>query len=547
MSKPSTGRRRRSFKILRLFFSLVSGFFLEYLLARLGGRPYDFFSDAERNRARARKIRSTALEMGGVLIKVGQFLSSRVDLLPPEYIEELALLQDEVPSVEFEEIRAAAERELGGSLDTFFASFSEVPLAAASLGQVHRATLPTGEQVAVKVQRPNIDQIVEADLGSLRYIVGWLERFTSIRRRIDLSAILVEFEETLRLELDYVAEGHHAERIAVIFNNEPRIAVPRVYWSHTRPRLLTLQYMWGVKVTDFAGLEREGISRALIAEILMQAYLKQVLEVGFFHADPHPGNIAVRPGPVVVLLDFGMVGEITPLMRENIRRIFLGVIRRDFDEVLAAAERLGFVTGRADRRSLKRALAWLVETFYEMSLADLQAVDPTYVLQELQDVLFSESLRVPPNFAFLGRALGTLLGLTTALDPSFQFVEVAEPYARSLVTQQRSLSSRLQSVGREVRALGATAYSLPYLTQSALVEVRDLEEGVGHRIDAVSRSMERLESSVRRILYGLLVLTLLFAASTVLHRVPAFTTLAFAISTILLIAALMPRRRRGKR
>jgi predicted unusual protein kinase regulating ubiquinone biosynthesis (AarF/ABC1/UbiB family) len=544
MSKPITGRRRRSVKILRLFFSLVFSFFFEYVLSRLGGRAYDFFSDSERNRIRAKRIRTTALEMGGVLIKVGQFLSSRVDLLPPEYIEELSLLQDEVPSVPFPEIRAVAEMQLGGPLEEFYASFSDVPLAAASLGQVHMAMLFTGQVVAVKVQRPNIDEIVEADLGSLRYIVSWLERFTSIRRRVDLSAVLVEFEETLRLELDYIAEGHHAERIAVMFTDDPSITVPRVYWSHTTVRLLTLQYMWGTKVTDFVALEQQGINRAAVAEILMRAYLKQVLEEGFFHADPHPGNIAVRPGPVVVLLDFGMVGEITPAMRECIRQIFFGVIRRDFEEVLVAAERLGFVTAGANRRSLKRALAWLVETFYEMSLGELQGLDPRYVLNELQDVLFSESLKVPPNFAFLGRALGTLVGLSTALDPSFQFVEVAEPYARRLVTEHKGVMSTLQMVGKEVRNLGVTAYSLPYLTQAALIDVREIEEEFGRRVDTAGRALERLENSVRRILYGLLVLTLLFAASTVLRRVPAFTTLAFAVSTILLIAALIPRRKR---
>ncbi len=482
--------------------------------------------------------------MGGVLIKVGQFLSSRVDLLPPEYIEELSLLQDEVPSVPFSEIRFAAERELGGPLEHFYAWFSDVPLAAASLGQVHMASLPTGQSVAVKVQRPNIEEIVEADLGSLRYIVRWLERFTSIRRRVDLSAVLVEFEETLRLELDYIAEGHHAERISVMFHDDLSIVVPRVYWSHSTARLLTLQYMWGTKVTDFAALELQGINRAKVAEILMQAYLKQVMEDGFFHADPHPGNIAVRPGPIVVLLDFGMVGEITPAMRGNLRKIFLGVIRRDYEEVLVAAERLGFVTRGANRRSIKRALAWIVDTFYEMSLGDLQEIDPRYVLSELQDVLFSESLRVPANFAFLGRALGTLVGLATALDPSFHFMEVAEPYARSLVADRKGLVATVHSVGREARNLGATAYSLPYLTQAALSDVRGIESDFAHRVDAVSRSMERLETSVRRILYGLLVLTLLFAASTTLHRVPAFTTVAFAISTVLLVAALLPRRKR---
>jgi predicted unusual protein kinase regulating ubiquinone biosynthesis (AarF/ABC1/UbiB family) len=544
MSKAVTGRRRRSARILWLFFSLVISFFTEYAAARLSGRSYDFFSNSELNRSRARRIRTTALQMGGVLIKVGQFLSSRVDLLPPEYIEELALLQDEVPGVPFAAIRQVAESELGGPLDQFYSRFSEVPLAAASLGQVHIATLRTGQTVAVKVQRPNIDEIVKADLASLRYIVSWLERFTTIRRRIDLTAVLAEFEVTLSLELDYIAEGHHAERISVMFESEPRIVVPRVYWSHSTARLITLQYMTGVKVTDFAELDRLQIDRSEVADILMRAYLKQVLEVGFFHADPHPGNIAVQPGPVVVLLDFGMVGEITPVMRDNIRRVFFGVIRRDFDEVLSAAERLGFVSRGADRRALKAALVWIVDTFYEMSLGELQTLDPRVVLNELQGVLFSESLRVPPNFAFLGRALGTLVGLATALDPSFQFVEVAEPYARGLLQDRRGLGATIETIRREARKFGATAYSIPYLTADVLSDVRGMEGEFAQKFDALSRSTERLEISVRRILYGLLVLTLLFAASTVLHRTPAFTTAAFFASILLLLAAIMPRRRR---
>ncbi len=544
MSKQVTGRRRRSARILWLFFILVFSFFSEYLVARVSGRSYDFFGNSNLNRSRARKIRTTALQMGGVLIKVGQFLSSRVDLLPPEYIEELSLLQDEVPGVPFPEIRTAAEGELGGTLETFYSSFSEVPLAAASLGQVHRATLPTGERVAVKVQRPQIESIVAADLASLRYIVSWLERFTAIKRRVDLTGVLKEFEETLSLELDYTAEGHHAERISVMFRNDPGIAVPRVYWSHSTSRLITLEYMEGVKVTDFAALDRLQIDRTMVADILMRAYFKQVLEVGFFHADPHPGNIAVRPGPVVVLLDFGMVGEITPTMRDSIRRIFLGVIRRDFDQVLLAAERLGFVARGADRRALKQALTWIVDTFYEMSLGELQTIDPRLVLSELQEVLFSESLRVPPNFAFLGRALGTLVGLATALDPSFQFVEVAEPYARSLLREQRGVIPTLQSLRREARNLGATAYSLPYLAATTLSDVQGMESEFSQRIEAVSRAMERVEYSIRRVLYGLLVLTILFASSTVLHRDPVFTTIAFVAALLLLLAAVLPRRKR---
>lgn len=509
------------------------------------GRSYNFFEDAEHNRRRAIKIRTTALDMGGVLIKVGQFLSSRVDLLPPEYIEELVLLQDEVPGVPFASIREVVERELHGSLGDLFTEFDPTPVAAASLGQVHAARLPTGEQVAVKVQRPGIQEIVEVDLVSLRYIVGWLDRYTAIRKRANLPLIFREFEDTLRLELDYLGEGHHAERLAVAFAGDPDIGIPRIYWSHCAGKVLTLQYMWGTKVTDFESLERQAISRSAVAQILMRAYFKQVLEVGFFHADPHPGNIFVRPGPVVILLDFGMIGDISPQMRENIRRVFLGVIRRDFDEVLTALARLGFIAPNADMHVLKRALVWTVDTFYEMSFGELRSISPVEVLNHLQDVFYSESFQIPANFAFLGRALGTLSGLCTALDPSFQFVTVAEPFARQLVQGRRGVLGILEQAAGEARSLAATAYSLPYLSHRALQRVHEGEWSVRHEIDEVAQAVHRLERAMRRILFAVLLTGFLVAGSFVYSRHYSLLALAaFAIALILLIGVLFPYRRR---
>jgi predicted unusual protein kinase regulating ubiquinone biosynthesis (AarF/ABC1/UbiB family) len=548
MAKSITGRRQRSFKILRLFFELVLGYFVQWLGSRLVGRSYDFFEDEQRNRKRAIKIRRAALEMGGVLVKVGQFLSSRVDLLPPEYIEELALLQDEVPGVPFADIRKAAESSLGAPLSQLFSEFNPVPVAAASLGQVHRARLPTGEVVAVKVQRPNIDVIVEADLSAFRYIVRWLGRFPAIRRRANLDGVLQEFELTLRLELDYVAEGHHAERLSVMFVGWPEIAVPRVYWSHTTNRVITLQFMTGLKLTDFDGLEEQHISRPEVAQILTRAYFRQVLEVGFFHADPHPGNILVRPGPVVVLLDFGMVGEITARTRDNIRRVFLGVVRRDFDDVLSALEAIGFFGPDADRRVLRRALAWTIETFYEMSFGELKSIDPGVVLGQVQDVLYLESFQIPANFAFLGRALGTLSGLATALDPSFQFFVVAEPYARKLIGAETGWRGTVSVATREVRALVRTAYALPNLGREALESINRGEYDLRQQFEDVERAVNRVEVALRRLLYALLVLTFVLAGVIVFPtHYSIFALFAFVISLLFLGGVFFPSKRKRRR
>jgi len=545
MATPIIDRRSRNWKILRLFFGLLLSLLLQYVRTRITGRTYNFFQDAQRNRQRAIRIRTVALEMGGVLIKIGQFLSSRVDLLPPEYIEELALLQDEVPGVPFEDIKVEVERELNGPLATHFASFEEVPVAAASLGQVHRASLHSGAVVAVKVQRPNIDQIIEVDLRTVRTIVDWLDRFRAIRRRADLPAIMREFEDTLRLELDYQRECHHAERLSVLFANEPTIAIPRIYWSHSRGTVVTMQFMIGVKVTDFVGLEQAGISRPAVAELLIRAYLMQILQFGFFHADPHPGNIFVRPGPVVVLLDFGMVGDISPKMRENIRQVFVGIVRRDFNGVIAALGRLGFFTRQADLRALKRALIWTVDTFYEMSFGELQAIDPIQVLSQLQDVLYAEAFQIPANFAFLGRALGTLSGLATALDPSFQFVTVAEPFARDLVRGDSAARGAFNQITREVRSLAATGYALPYLTRDVLQGVQQGEVDFQFKSAELVRAVDRVERVVRRLLYALLLGTLLLLAGLLFpDRRVAITAGALVVFLLFLLAAASPFGRR---
>lgn len=548
MSRPKVHKRRRAVRILWLFFSLVFDFLFQYARARLTGRSYDFFEDSERNRARAIRVREEALRMGGLLIKVGQFLSSRVDLLPSEYIEELALLQDEVPAVPFDEIRPIIETELGGSVSALFAFLDADPIAAASLGQVHRGGLHTGEVVALKVQRPDIDAIIEADLAALRYIVGWLNRRTVIGRRADLPLILREFEDTLRLELNFRAEGHHAERLACLFAASQRIVIPRVYWSLSTRRVLCMQFMRGIKVTDFARLDKAGIGRAAVAESLLRAYMQQIVQDGFFHADPHPGNILIRPGPQIVLLDFGMVGEIAPNVRTNLRRIFLAVIRRDYDEIMEALARLGFLAPTSDRAILRRAIAWTIETFYEMSFAELQAVSPAEVFDQLQEVIYSESVRIPANFAFLGRAVGTLSGLCTALDPSFQFVTVAEPFARRLVSPGGRIAALRQHIGDEARSLASTAYALPFLLRSTLEATQQLELEATEELNRVVRGVDRLERASRRVVSGLLAAAFLLAGAFVLNKNHVLLSLAaFIIAIVFMLRVVWPDRRGPRR
>ncbi|SRR5579884_281502 len=525
--------RRRFTRTVRLFFRLMASFWWSYWRARLSFGSYDFFEDHDANRRRARAIRNAALEMGGVIIKVGQFLSTRVDLLPDEYIQELGLLQDEVSPVDFDQVRIVIEEAFDRPLEDVYARFDRKPLASASLGQAHRAVLWGGQQVVAKVKRPNIDAIVAADLSALRFAVTQLSHWPAVRRRVDLRGLLREFTQTLREELDYVTEAHNAERMGVAFAGNDRVLIPRIYWSHVRPSVITLEYAPGIKITDYTRLEEAGISRSEVAANLLESYLQQIVVDGFFHADPHPGNVFVRPGPVLVYVDFGMVGRLTPKMRSDLRQIFLGVVRRDFDTVVQALIRLNFVRAGSDLTLVRRAVIWAVDTFYEMSFAQLRAVDPRDILDRLEDLLRAHSFQIPTHFAFLGRALGTLNGLCTGLDPSFQFVTVAEPYGRRLITEDATAVDSVRRVLAEVRDVALTTVSLPRLTRDVLEGFSDAE-WIRRDLGNVSRALVRVERMVRALLVGLLATAFLISAS---FLAPRYSVLAviFLIITILLI------------
>jgi len=512
---------------------LVVSFLYSYSRARITVGSYDFVEDAQANRRRARWIRRTALDMGGVIIKVGQFLSTRVDLLPPEFIEELAMLQDEVPAVPFDQIQAVVEENFGAPLNAVFARFDPHVIAAASLGQAYRANLWGGEAVVVKVKRPQISEIVEADLRSLRFVVNQLHRWNAVRRRVDLPGILREFTDTVREELDYIAEAHNAERIAVDFFGNERVRIPRIYWSHVRPDVLTLEYMPGIKITEYERIEEAGISRSDLAEILLQCYLQQILVDGFFHADPHPGNVFAAPGPVLVLVDFGMVGRITPKMRESIRAVFLGIVRRDFDAVVRALVRLNFVRASADLALVRRTVAWVVDTFYEMSFAELRDVDPRLVLEQTREVFLTEAFQIPTSFAFLSRALGTLLGLCTGLDPDFQFVTVAEPYARHLI-REGGAPLTLDRLADEAKRIILTTAAIPGLAHNALQGIGD-GEWVRRDLDNVSRGLVRVERMVRALLYGLLATAFLISAAFLAPKFNILAIIALAVTMLLIL------------
>lgn len=523
------GLRRRFWRITFFFLrTFVTLYFWEILLPRQLKLGFVRHGARQRRQRLAAEFRDLAVEMGGVLIKLGQFFSARVDVLPPEVTDTLASLQDEVQPVPWPLIEQQIVRELGKPPEAIYATFDRTPAAAASLGQVHPATLADGTEVVVKIQRPGIRAIVETDLEAVAVGIRVLKRFAFITRRANLDALFEEFATTLRMELDYIAEGHHAERFKQNFAETPEIEIPLPCWSLTTRRILTLERVGGIKINQYSALEAAGISRAEVAQVTMDAYLTQIFEDGFFHADPHPGNLFVLPlgddtdyppvGPDattgrpfrLVFVDFGMVGHVPPVAQELLRRVLTSVVQRDFRGLVKALKQLGFLLPSADERPIAAALEVLFERYYGLSLAELNRIGAEEIerlLEEFREILYDFPFQVPQDFVFLGRCIGLLSGLASGLDPNFNPVAHIEPYARSLIEEQ--VGPSLESAGRQVAALVSLLGRLPHRLDRALAKIE--EDELTYRLAEAPALQERLagvEGAVNRLTDTLLLIVL---------------------------------------
>jgi predicted unusual protein kinase regulating ubiquinone biosynthesis (AarF/ABC1/UbiB family) len=423
-------------------------------------------------------FRKTAVQLGVLMIKLGQFLSSRADLLPQRALDVLSSLQDEVPPAPFSHVVAVIESELHQPVDRLFSSLEPVAAAAASLGQVHKAVLAaTGEDVAVKVQRPNIGQLVNMDLSTIRFVIWVISRFVNTNEFIDLRAFYREFKRTIFEEIDYVQEAANARRFAEIFADRPGILIPRVIDGYTSRRVLVLEWVDGIKVNDYAALEAAGISRFVVAKKTVEAYFYQFFEIGFFHADPHPGNIFVKPGPtgddpIVAFVDFGMVGSLSRATKQGLRDLFLGFVVNNAHAMVTALNRLGFIGEGANLTAIERGVGLMMEQYHGMSLGEVRDLSVREVAHEIEDLFYRQPFRIPAQFAFSGRAIGTLSGLATGLAPEFNLVAVAIPYAQKFLGLSRDGASQsAQQLLSQVLDAGRTMLTLPATLERVLAKV----------------------------------------------------------------------------
>ena len=509
--------RSRYIRILAFFVGVIARFILwEIVIRFIGLRGWVRRTRTERFRREAVRFRALAIRMGGVMIKVGQFLSSRLDVLPPEVTDELANLQDEVPAEDFEAIRALAEAELGAPLTEKFASFDPNPLAAASLGQVHRARMKVQEEadfhnVVVKIQRPHIASIVDVDLSALRRVGTWLMRYRPIREHADVPALLKEFSVTLYEEIDYEQEADNAETFFENFSDDPDVHVPRVVRSLSTRRVLTLEDVYAIKITDYEDITAAGIDRGAVAVKLLGTYLQQIFEDGFVHADPHPGNLFVTPLPTedgqpikwqLTFVDFGMVARVPDSLRNSLRELVIAVGTRDAKRVIKAYQMMDMLLPGADLNLIEQAEAQVFDRFWGMSMQEIRSINPNEIRQfahQYRDLMLSMPFQVPQNLLFLARTVAILSGMCTGLEPDFNLWLQLAPYARKLVEEETSsgLDYWLDELGEMLQTLlalpGQTSRVLAQAESSGLL-VQSPQ--VSREVRSLTRSVDRLTGSV---------------------------------------------------
>ncbi len=475
---------------------------------------------------RAQWLVGTLLELGPTFIKIGQALSTRADLLPLEYVKALGQLQDRVPEFNTETAIAIVESELGSPLYKLYKDFDPKPIAAASLGQVHKARLHTGEEVVVKVQRPGLEKLFDLDFKVLRKLLRFCQRYLPWTRQYDLDAIYQEFAYILYREIDYIQEAINADRFRYNFRNHPRIIVPKVYPDFTTKRVLTMDYVPGIKINDRRSLEACGINVKEINQIGICCYLKQLLQDGFFQADPHPGNMAVSQDGCLIFYDFGMMAEVQSIDKDQMVRTFFAVLRKDADQVIETLITMGLIEPTSDMTPIRRIMRFILEQFTEKPV-ELQAFNQ--MRNEVYALFEQQPFRLPAKMTFILKALTTLDGVARDLDPQYNLLAAAKPFVKSIATT-RGQGNSLGELAKQAREYIAYKLRQPNAVERVIQRLEErLEQGeleIRVRSLETERALRSLNLALRSVIYA--SLTGFALLSGVLLLVGSYKTWAIA-------------------
>jgi predicted unusual protein kinase regulating ubiquinone biosynthesis (AarF/ABC1/UbiB family) len=482
----------------------------------------------------ARRFRRLAISMGGMQIKLGQFLSSRADIIPDPIRFELAGLQDEVPGAPASHVLELIMEEHGQHPDDLFLSFDQESVAAASLGQVHYATLHDGSSVAVKVQRPYIEEIIDVDLSAVKWILRLIKDYPLVRKRADVMALYDEFAVVLRQELDYVQESHNAETLRANFAGVPGVYIPQPVTEMTTRRVLVMERISGIKISDRAAIEAAGISRYELADRLNQSYLKQFFLDGFFHADPHPGNLFVRPEEIdstvngfslfgmsnqtslngnapppgkpftLIFVDFGMVGYLPPSTMAVVRDGVLGLATNDAERIVNALYELNMFLPDTDKRPIIKIINVMLKHTYNRTVRELNNMDIERLFDETHDLVYDMPFQIPKDLLYLGRAVSMVSGLATEIDPDINLFESLRPFARKMLEQERQQTNWVEMAQKEIGDLGTILRDLPRQMATYYQSANYGELQVRTDFTRMERMVRRVERSTDRLTGGML-------------------------------------------
>lgn len=484
--------------------------------------------------SKAQRFRMAMEELGPTFIKFGQLLSTRPDILPEDYLIELRRLQDNVQPFSGNQARKVIEKELNLPLDSLFESFDETPLAAASIGQVHKAVLPGGKKVVVKVQRPNIIKTIEQDLGILEEIAGLLDKYTTAGRLYNFTGIVSEFKRITLRELNYHREARNAERLYSNFLHDNSILIPAIYWNYTTPRVLTMEYMQGVTLNNKEGLNKGNFNKRIIVEKLTRAYLKQILTDGFFHGDPHPGNIGVLQGEKVYFLDFGVVGSLTDGQRQTIGQLLTGFITGNSGQVLSSIIKLGIVTDKTDKKELKRELERLQEKYYNCPLKEIQIGK---LLYELMEISYRQQMHFPAELTILAKTFFTLEGLISELEPDFSVAEILQPFGEEFLRDKFSRRRIAASVFKNLLNFKRLLEIFPEYLGAILEKGASNSVKIKIEVIEIDKVLHRFNNMINRLSFSIVLASIIVGLCFLVRSAEYSLFRAFPIAEIGLILA----------
>jgi len=501
--------------------------------------------------SRAERVRMAFEELGPTFIKMGQILSTRPDLLPVEFIRQLSKLQDDVPPFSFELVRENIEKELGLPLEEVYQEFEERPLASASIGQVHKARLLNGEQVIVKVQRPDIKKSIDVDLEIMLHLATLMERHLKAMEIHRPTRVVQEFARTLEMELDYTLEAAHAERFAAQFLGERTIYVPKVFREVTTKRILTLEYVEGIKASELEKLGEAGLDPRKIARRGFDLILKQIFIHGFFHADPHPGNVFILPNNIICFLDFGMMGRIRRQAREDFADLIMGIVQRDETKAARALTLLTIPDEKTDLADLERDVAQFIDKYFYRPLKDLEMGK---LLQNLVEMTTQNRLRIPPDLFLMLKALATEEGLGKMLDPDFDAIKQAAPFIKRVQMDRlhpKRIAGDIYDSGSEFLHL---LREIPGEVREILRQARQgrVKMEFEHRgLEPMLSTHDRISN---RIAFAIILAALIIGSSLIVlsgvppkwHEIPVIGLAGFIIAAIMGFWLLISIIRRGR-